>query len=84
MKRFLLTSVAITLMSGSALAADLAPQTYTKATLVNPGVNWTGFYIGAMGGYGWSDQVRARIGGLNVSACRLWKRAPRERNVALI
>jgi len=68
MKRFFLTSVAITIMSGSALAADFAPQTYTKSPLVNPGVNWTGFYLGAMGGYGWSDQVRASVGGVNVSA----------------
>lgn len=68
MRRFLLTSAAIALTSGSALAADLASQTYTKAPIVNPGINWTGFYIGAMGGYGWSDQVRATVGGLTATA----------------
>src|SRR4051794_6801979 len=36
-------------------AADMAaPVPYTKAAAVAPGYNWTGFYIGAMGGYGWS------------------------------
>jgi len=58
MKRFFLTSVAITLMGGSAFAADIAPQTYSKAApYVSPAYNWTGFYIGAMGGYGWSQSV---------------------------
>jgi outer membrane immunogenic protein len=34
-------------------AADMAaaPVPYTQAA---PGYNWTGFYVGAMGGYGWS------------------------------
>ena len=47
----LLTSIA-----GSAYAADLpAPPSapYTKApAIVSPATNWSGFYIGAMGGYG--------------------------------
>lgn len=38
-----------------ASAADLPARTYTKAPIVSPAYNWTGFYIGAMGGYGWSD-----------------------------
>jgi outer membrane immunogenic protein len=36
--------------------------------MVDPGVNWTGFYIGAMGGYGQSNQVSESIGGITVSA----------------
>jgi outer membrane immunogenic protein len=36
--------------------------------MVDLGVNWTGFYIGAMGGYGQSNQVRESIGGITVSA----------------
>jgi outer membrane immunogenic protein len=36
--------------------------------VIDPGVNWTGFYIGAMGGYGWSDQVRATVGGVTATA----------------
>jgi len=41
-------------ITGAAFAADLpAPGApYTKApAMVNPAVNWSGFYIGAMGGY---------------------------------
>ena len=42
---------------------------YTKAPYYEAQIyGWTGFYIGAMGGYGWSDQVRASIGGISVSA----------------
>ena len=37
-----------------------APVPYTKAAAVAPGYNWTGFYVGAMGGYGWS-----RTGGVD-------------------
>ncbi|HZR72792.1 outer membrane protein [Bradyrhizobium sp.] len=43
-------------VAGSAYAADLpAPPAvpYTKApAIVSPATNWSGFYIGAMGGYG--------------------------------
>lgn len=42
-----------------AVAADMpraAPVAYAKAP-VAAGYNWTGFYIGAMGGYGWSQNV---------------------------
>src|SRR3954469_15906327 len=37
-------------------AADIAalPAPYTRAAAVAPAYNWTGFYVGAMGGYGWS------------------------------
>ncbi len=40
----------------SASAADL-PRAYTKAPAYAPpvGYNWTGFYIGANAGYGWSS-----------------------------
>jgi outer membrane immunogenic protein len=48
----------LTSISGAAYAADLpvpnAP--YTKApAIVSPATNWSGFYIGAMGGYGSED-----------------------------
>jgi outer membrane immunogenic protein len=40
---------------GTASAADLAAQPYTKAppVAVEPVFNWTGFYVGVNGGYGW-------------------------------
>src|SRR5437879_3532587 len=66
----ILASIALFASLGVASAADL-PQAapYTRSPYVfSPTYNWTGFYIGAMGGYGWSDQVRASLGGVNFSA----------------
>ena len=38
----------------SALAADLPVRTYTKAPVyVDPGYNWSGFYVGGNVGYSW-------------------------------
>ena len=38
---------------------------YTKAPppVVSPAYNWSGFYIGAMGGYGWVDEASGGFGG---------------------
>jgi outer membrane immunogenic protein len=49
---FLLASIA-----GAASAADMtAPSVaYTKAPVVSPVTDWSGFYIGAVGGYGSED-----------------------------
>ena len=55
MKRLLLATSAILALAGPASAADMAPRSYSKAPMVLPMYNWSGFYIGAMGGYGWSD-----------------------------
>jgi outer membrane immunogenic protein len=69
MKNLFLASVALLSLTAAASAADLAARPYTKAPpMVDPGVNWTGFYIGAMGGYGWSDRVRATVGGVDFTA----------------
>jgi len=55
MKRLAL-GILLTSIAGTAYAADLpAPPSapYTKApAIVSPVTNWSGFYIGAMGGYG--------------------------------
>jgi len=62
MKTILLAATAFALLgAASAPAADLATRPYTKAPAapVVIGNNWSGFYLGAMGGYGWSDSVRA-------------------------
>jgi len=42
-------------VSGVKAADALLPA--TSAPLVSPAYNWTGFYLGAMGGYGWSDRI---------------------------
>jgi outer membrane immunogenic protein len=43
--------------SSAASAADLPARTYSKspAVVAEPVYGWTGFYIGANGGYGWKD-----------------------------
>jgi len=53
MKRLAL-GLLLSSIAGAACAADLpaARETYTKApAVVSPVTNWSGFYIGAMGGY---------------------------------
>jgi outer membrane immunogenic protein len=64
MKNFLLASVAIAVLGAatSASAADLAARPYTKAPPMIVAVyDWTGFYIGGNGGYGWSDKCWDRL-----------------------
>jgi len=57
MKKILMTTVGLAALGlAPAVAADLAARTYTKApALAAPLYNWSGFYIGAMGGYGKED-----------------------------
>ena len=52
--RFIIATLAALVGVASAQAADLAPRTYTKAPVfVDPGYNWTGFYVGGNIGYSW-------------------------------
>src|SRR5580698_4156150 len=57
MMKKLALGILLTSIAGSAYAADLpAPPSapYSKApAIVSPVTNWSGFYIGAMGGYNW-------------------------------
>ena len=66
MKKFLLTSVALAaLASSSALAADLPARRGMPVKAPEPvsyGYNWSGFYIGAHGGGGWSDRCFSFLG----------------------
>jgi outer membrane immunogenic protein len=77
MKKFLLGMVGLAALGAAApaSAADLAARPYTKAPpMVAPIYDWTGFYIGANGGWGQSrncvdflnvaDGCRERSGGL--------------------
>jgi outer membrane immunogenic protein len=64
MKKISLAIVVLAMSAGSALSADLPARTYTKAPLVAPIYDWTGFYIGINGGGGsahscWDDVVPA-------------------------
>lgn len=56
MKQLLLAGVALSIAT-SASAADLRARPYPKAppAAVVAAYNWSGFYIGAMGGYGWES-----------------------------
>jgi outer membrane immunogenic protein len=58
MKKFLLSAVGLVAlgMAAPASAADLAARPYTKAPppMISPIYDWTGFYIGANGGWGQS------------------------------
>jgi outer membrane immunogenic protein len=57
MKRLLISTAAVALMSGVGVAADL-PVYEPPPPMVEPtpiASNWTGFYIGIHGGYGWAD-----------------------------
>ncbi|MEH2477628.1 outer membrane immunogenic protein [Nitrobacteraceae bacterium AZCC 2146] len=59
MKRILLATVAVAVLGAatSASAADLAARPYTKAPPIVVAVyDWTGFYIGANGGWGSSHK----------------------------
>jgi outer membrane immunogenic protein len=57
MKKLLLATTILALGAGSALAADLPAQVYSKAPGMMPVAvyNWTGFYIGGNAGGVWSN-----------------------------
>lgn len=55
MRRVLMAGLGLLAMIGSAAAADLPPRypVAPRAPIYNAGYNWTGFYLGLNGGYGW-------------------------------
>lgn len=57
MKRMLIGIAAVASFAATgALAADLPVAPYTKAPVyVDPGYNWTGFYVGGNVGYSWGS-----------------------------
>src|SRR5450432_856851 len=58
MKKLIIALSAIAAFTGSALAADMAPRTYSKAPApVAYAPSWTGCYVGGGGGYGlWNQE----------------------------
>ena len=53
MKKLLLGTIGLVALSGSAVAADLAARPYkAPPPVIAPIYDWTGFYIGANGGWG--------------------------------
>jgi len=63
MKRLLLAGAAVLSLMTAASAADLAARPYTKAPPLSPATNWSGFYIGAMGGYAFDSDNGGGFGG---------------------
>lgn len=54
MKKVLLASACLFALAAPASAADLAARPYTKAPVAVASVyNWTGFYLGIVGGGAW-------------------------------
>lgn len=54
MKR-ILAGLILAALAAPAMAADLAPRTYTKAAPIEPGYNWSGWYVGGNAGYAWGQ-----------------------------
>jgi outer membrane immunogenic protein len=71
MRKLLIAAAVTAFSAGAALAADLPARTYTKAPMMAPVMNWTGFYIFGGGGYGVMDadqNVIAATSGLDLGA----------------
>ncbi|MCZ8316454.1 MAG: porin family protein [Phreatobacter sp.] len=56
MKKLLLATTAIVAFAAGAQAADLGSRRApVAAAVMAPAFSWTGFYVGAFAGYGWSN-----------------------------
>jgi outer membrane immunogenic protein len=67
-KLFAATFAIAALAVAPALAADLPARPVYKGAapaIVEAGYNWSGFYIGVNGGYGWSTSDWVSVGGVN-------------------
>src|SRR5438270_2188344 len=64
MKKIWLASACLFALAAPASAADLAARPYTKAPVAMASVyNWTGFYLGVVGGGAWEDSGSPRMQG---------------------
>jgi outer membrane immunogenic protein len=66
MKKLLLVTSVLVAISAAASAADLRRPPPPPAPPPAPVYDWSGFYIGVMGGYGWADEVSATLGGVTI------------------
>lgn len=72
MKKIALATVLVSLSVASAFAADLpARGPYTKAPMLSPASNWSGFYTGVNVGYGWGNDNTDFVAVPNVDALGL-------------
>jgi outer membrane immunogenic protein len=55
MKRIAGAAMVTAALTAPGLAADLGARSYTKAPVVAPVSNWSGFYVGGNLGYGWGN-----------------------------
>lgn len=56
MKKLIIGAALAAISAASASAADLPMQSNKSAPVVAQVYNWTGFYVGVNGGYGWGTQ----------------------------
>jgi outer membrane immunogenic protein len=64
MKKIWLASACLFALAAPASAADLAARPYTKAPVAMASVyNWTGFYLGVVGGGAWENSNSPRMQG---------------------
>ncbi|MBR0958672.1 outer membrane protein [Bradyrhizobium japonicum] len=64
MKKILLASACLFALAAPASAADLAARPYTKAPVAVASVyNWTGFYLGIVGGGAWQNASDVQMKG---------------------
>ncbi|HEV2159629.1 outer membrane protein [Bradyrhizobium sp.] len=64
MKKIFLASACLLALTGAASAADLAARPYTKAPVAVASVyNWTGFYLGIVGGGAWQNASDIKMKG---------------------
>jgi outer membrane immunogenic protein len=65
MKKLIFAFVLLSATAASAADLPSQAQPYRTPIVASPAFDWTGFYVGLMGGYGWSDS--ATIGGITVT-----------------
>jgi outer membrane immunogenic protein len=64
LKKIVLVAAATVGLSSAGLAADMRMPVKAPAPVVSPATNWSGFYIGVMGGYGVSDEISVSVPGI--------------------